>query len=111
MAHNNIQIFMIIGKQSSCLDVKVYCSQCVISFVVSGKIGKQVICTIPQKRLPEGEQMKLSYKVCFPLIINEEGLPVDDEVKKVGKNMTSTYLFQPSKLTIFYKNCSSKNML
>ena len=33
--------------------------------------------------------MKLSYKVCFPLKINEEGLHVDDEVKKVGNNMTS----------------------
>ena len=33
--------------------------------------------------------MKLTYKVCFPLKINEEGLHFDDEVKKVGNNMTS----------------------
>ena len=32
--------------------------------------------------------MKVTYKVCFPLKINEEGLHFDDEVKKVG-NMTS----------------------
>ena len=32
--------------------------------------------------------MKLTYKVCFPLKINEEGLHFDDEVKKVGNNMT-----------------------
>ena len=55
--------------------------------------------------------MKVTYKVCFPLKINEEGLHFDDEVKKVGNNMTSIYLFQPSKDTIFVKNCSSKNML
>ena len=33
--------------------------------------------------------MKLTYKVCFPLKINEEGLHFDDEVKKVGNNMTT----------------------
>ena len=44
---------------------------------------------IPQKRLPQGEKMKVTYKVCFPLKINEEGLHFDDEVKKVGNNMTS----------------------
>ena len=54
--------------------------------------------------------MKVTYKVCFPLKINEEGLHFDDEVKKVGNYMTSIS-FQPSKDTIFYKNCSSKNML
>ena len=37
---------------------------------------------IPQKRLPQGEKMKLTYKVCFPLKINEEGLHFDNEVKK-----------------------------
>ena len=35
--------------------------------------------------------MKLTYKVCFPLKINEEGLLFDDEVKKVGNNITSIY--------------------
>ena len=43
----------------------------------------------PQKRLPQGEKMKVTYKVCFPLKINEEGLHFDDEVKKVGNNMTN----------------------
>ena len=33
--------------------------------------------------------MKLAYKVCFPLKLNEEGLHFDDEVKKVGNIMTS----------------------
>ena len=37
----------------------------------------------------KGEKMKVTYKVCFPLKINEEGLHFDDEVKKVGNNMTS----------------------
>ena len=76
------------------------------------KLFKQNRCSeniqcraIPQKRLPQGEKMKVTYKVCFPLKINEEGLHFDDEVKKV------VYIFQPSKETIFYKNCSSKNML
>ena len=52
---------------------------------------KKIICkwAIPQKRLPQGEKMKLTYKVCFPLKINEEDLHFDDEVKKVGNNMTS----------------------
>ena len=44
---------------------------------------------IPQKRLPQGEKMKVTYKVCFPLKIYEEGLHFDDEVKKVGNYMTS----------------------
>ena len=44
---------------------------------------------IPQKWLPQGEQMKVTYKVCFPLKINEKGLHFDDEVKKVGNYMTS----------------------
>ena len=44
---------------------------------------------IPQKWLPQGEQMKQTYKVCFPLKINEEGLHFDYEVKKDGNNMTS----------------------
>ena len=39
------------------------------------------IWAIPQKRLPQGEKMKVTYKVCFPLKINEEGLHFDDEVK------------------------------
>ena len=39
--------------------------------------------------LPQGEKKKLTYKVCFPLEINEEGLHFDDEVKKIGNNMTS----------------------
>ena len=47
------------------------------------------IWAIPHKRLPQGEKMKVTYKVCFPLKINEEGLHFDDEVKKVGNNMTS----------------------
>ena len=46
------------------------------------------IRAIPQKRLPHGEKMKVTYKVCFPLKINEEGLHFDDEVKKVGNYMT-----------------------
>ena len=46
---------------------------------------------IPQKRLPQGEKMKVTYKVCFPLKINEEGLHFDDEVKKYGNNMTSIH--------------------
>ena len=33
--------------------------------------------------------MKLTYKVCFPLKIDEECLHFDDEVKKDGNNMTS----------------------
>ena len=33
--------------------------------------------------------MKVTYKVCFPLKINEDGLHFDDEVKKVGNYMTS----------------------
>ena len=41
--------------------------------------------------LPHCEKKKLTYKVCFPLKINEEGLHFDDEVKKVGNNMTSIY--------------------
>ena len=44
---------------------------------------------IPQKRLPQGEKIKVTYKVCFPLNINEEGLHFDDEVKKVRNYMTS----------------------
>ena len=36
--------------------------------------------------------MKVTYKVCFPLKINEEGLHFDDEVNKVGNNMTSISL-------------------
>ena len=55
--------------------------------------------------------MKVTYKVCFSLKINEESLHFDDEVKKVGNNMTSIYMFPPSKDTLFYTNCSSKNML
>ena len=47
------------------------------------------IWAIPQKRLPQGEKMKVTYKVCFPLKINEEGLHFDDGVKKVGTYMTS----------------------
>ena len=35
--------------------------------------------------------MKLIYKVCFPLEINEEGLLFDDDVKKVGNNIPSIY--------------------
>ena len=35
--------------------------------------------------------MKVTYKVCFPLKINEDGLHFDDEVKKVGNYMTSIY--------------------
>ena len=60
--------------------------------------------------LPQGEKKKLTYKVCFPLKINEEGLHVDDEVSKVGNNMTVylVQLYNRSKDTIFYKNCSSK---
>ena len=44
---------------------------------------------IPQKWLPQGDKMKLTYKVCVPLKINDEGLHFDDEVKKDGNNMTS----------------------
>ena len=44
---------------------------------------------IPQKRLLQGDKMKVTYKVCFPLKINEEGLHFDDDVKKVGNYMTS----------------------
>ena len=33
--------------------------------------------------------MKVTYKVCFPLKINEEGLHFDDGVKQVGTYMTS----------------------
>ena len=36
---------------------------------------------------------KLTYKVCFPLKINEEGLLFDDEVKKVGNNITSRPIY------------------
>ena len=62
--------------------------------------------------LPQGEKKKLTYKICFPLKIKEVGLQFDDEVKKVGNNMTGIYIFQLSKETIFYnKSCSSKNML
>ena len=39
--------------------------------------------------LPQGEKEKLTYKVCFLLKINKEGLQFDDEAKKVGNNMTS----------------------
>ena len=39
--------------------------------------------------LPQGQKKKLTYKVCFLLKINEEGLHFDDEVKKVGNNMIS----------------------
>ena len=37
--------------------------------------------------------MKVTYKVCFPLKINEDGLHFDDEVKKVGNYMTSSIYF------------------
>ena len=57
--------------------------------LVSAAIGQFCRGAIPQKRLPQGEKMKVTYKVCFPLKINEEGLPLDDEVKKVGNYMTS----------------------
>ena len=52
---------------------------------------RKLLWAIPQKRLPQGEKMKVTYinKVCFPLKINEEGLHFDDEVKKVGNYMTS----------------------
>ena len=40
------------------------------------------------------KEKKLTYKVCFPMKINKEVLPFDDEVKKFGNNMTSIYLFQ-----------------
>ena len=33
--------------------------------------------------------MKVTYKVCLPLKIHEEGLHFDDEVKNVGNYMTS----------------------
>ena len=49
------------------------------------------IWAIPQKMLPHGEKRKLTYinKGCFPMKINKEVLPFDDEVKKVRNNMTN----------------------
>ena len=41
------------------------------------------------EKVPQGEKIKVTYKVCFPLKINEEGLHFDDEVKKVENYMTS----------------------
>ena len=54
--------------------------------------------------------MKVTYKVCFALKINEEGLHFDDEVNKVGNYMTSIS-FSAIKRDNILKNCSSKNML
>ena len=54
--------------------------------------------------------MKVPYKVCFPLKINEEDLHFDDEVKKVGNNMTSIS-FSAIKRCHILKNCSSKNIV
>ena len=67
-----------------------YISNCIVLFFKNA-ILKNSIRAIPQKRLPQGEKMKVTYpyKVCFPLKINEEGLRFDDEVKKVGNYMTS----------------------
>ena len=45
--------------------------------------------------------MKVTYKVCFPLKINEEGLHVDDEVKKDGNNLTSIYFSVVERYHIF----------
>ena len=44
-------------------------------------IRSNTVWAIPQKRLPQGEKIKVTDKVCFPLKINEEGLHFDDEVK------------------------------
>ena len=43
------------------------------------------VWAIPQKMLPQGEKKKLTNKVCFPLKINKEVLPVDDEEKESRK--------------------------
>ena len=45
--------------------------------------------------------MKITYKVCFPLNINEESLHFDDKVKKVGNNMTSIYFSAVERYHIF----------
>ena len=67
-----------------------------VTLTVLGEVKvprKTAFClwAIPQKMLPQGEKKKLTYKVCFRLKINEKGLHLDDEVKKVGNNMTSIY--------------------
>ena len=72
--------------------------------MVTGK----TILTIPQKMIPQGEQNQLTYKVCFPLKINEEGLHFDDKLNKVEDTMTSIF-FGYQKRPYFYQNCS-KNM-
>ena len=51
------------------------------------------------------------YKVCFPLKLNEEGLHFDDEVKKVGNNMTSISFSAIKRYHIFQELLLSKNML
>ena len=54
------------------------------------------------------EKNKITYKVCFPLKINEEVLPFDNGVRKGGYNKTAISSYQET--IIFYTNCS-KNML
>ena len=56
--------------------------------------------------VPQGEKKKLTYKVCFPLKINKEVPPFDDQVKKVGNNMTIISFSAIKRGPIFYKNCN-----
>ena len=51
--------------------------------------------------------MKLTYKVCFPLKIDEEGLHFDDEVKKGRNNMTSIF-FSYQKRPYFTRIAAAK---
>ena len=51
-------------------------------------------------------------KVCFLLKINEKGLHFDDEVKKVGNNMTSiSFSASHRKIPYFSRSVVSKIML
>ena len=50
-------------------------------FITSSRMINSSIWAIPQKILPQCEENKLTYKVCFPLNINKEVLSFDDEEK------------------------------
>ena len=60
--------------------------------------------------IPQGEK-KLTYKVCFPLKINEDGLYFYDQLNKVEDNMTNYKFFGYQKRQYFYQNCSKTMFL
>ena len=51
--------------------------------------------------------MKLTYKVCFPLKIDEEGLRFDDEEKK-GRNSMTSIFFSYQKRPYFTRIVAAK---